>query len=325
MKIPRICIVSLAYICSLGLFAPEGLAQNYPTKVVRYLMGEGPGSGNDIFGRIIAANLTELFGQQVIVENRPGAAQRIGAQIAARAPADGYTLLHMSATLAANISLYKSLPYDLINDFAPVTLLAMTPAIAVVHPSLPVKSIADLIKLAKAKPGALNYASAGTGSRSFVDTALFTSMAGINMVHVPYKGGGEALNAVVSGEMALMFPPIVTALPHVKAGRLRGLAVTSETRMPLLADIPTVAEAGVPGYASSGWYGLLVPAKTPKDIIATIHRAVITTLNKPEIAKRLMELGTIPVGNQPEEFAAFIKADMALQAGVFKAAGITAQ
>lgn len=324
MKIRRTYIALLAYACFLGLFSPNALAQNYPTKVVRYLMGEGAGSGLDIFGRILAGGLSELFGQQVIVDNRPGAAQRIGAEIAAKAPADGYTLLHMSATLCANISLYKNLPYDLINDFAPVTLLAMTPAVVIVHPSLPVRSIGDLIKLAKAKPGAINFASAGTGSRSFVDTALFLSMAGINMVHVPYKGGGDALTAVISGEMHLMSPPIVTALSHIQGGRLRALAVTSANRVPLLAKLPTIAEAGVPGYASSGWYGLMVPVKTPKEIVAAIHRAVITTLNKPDMAKRLSELGTILVGNQPEEFAAFIKSDIALQAEVFKAAGITA-
>jgi len=323
MRIFRTRIATFAYLCFLGLPVTGVLAQSYPTKVVRYMIGDGAGSGNDIFGRIVAAGLTELWGQQVIVDNRAGAAQRIAADLAAKAPADGYTMLHMSATLGANISLYKNLPYDLIKDFAPVTLLAMTPAVVVIHPSLPAKSLGDLINLAKAKPGALNFASAGTGSRSFVDAALFVSMAGINMVHVPYKGGGDALGAVIAGEIPMMFPPIVTAVSHIQAGRLRGLAVTSETRMPLL-DVPTVAEAGVPGYASSGWYGLIVPAKTPKNIIAAIHRGVTNVLNKPDVRRRVEGLGTIPVGNRPEEFGAFIKSDIALQARVFKAAGITA-
>jgi len=321
MRSGRKCIAIALLLLTAA--APLGAAQ-YPTKVVRYLMGEGAGSGNDIFGRIVAGGLTDMWGQQVIVDNRPGAAQRIAAEIAAKAPTDGYTLLHMSATLAANISLYKSLPYDLLRDFAPVTLLAVTPAIVTVNPALPIKSIGELIQFAKAKPGTLNFSSAGTGSRSFVDAALFVSMAGINMVHVPYKGGGEALTAVVAGEMALMFPPIVTALPHMRAGRLRGLAVSSSERMPLLAEVPTIAEAGVPGYSSSGWYGLVVPAKTPKETIAVIHRSVIATMKRPDISKRLIELGTIPVGNTPEEFAQYIKADIELQAKVFKAAGITA-
>lgn len=324
MKIPRTYIALLAYACFLGLFAPSALAQNYPTKPVRWLVADGAGSGQDIFGRILTGGLSELFGQQVIVDNRSGAAGRIGAEIVAKAPADGYTVLQMAASLAANISLYKNLRYDLINDFAPVTLLAMTPAVVVVHPTLPVKSIGDLIKLAKAKPGMLNFASAGMGARTFVDAALFVRMADINMVHVPYKSGGDAITAVISGEMPVYFPPIVVALSHVQGGRLRALAVTSANRVPVLAELPTIAEAGVPGYASSGWYGLMAPAKTLKEIVAAIHSAVITTLKKPTMAKRLSELGTILVGNRPEEFAAFIKSDIALQAGVFKAAGIMA-
>jgi tripartite-type tricarboxylate transporter receptor subunit TctC len=288
------------------------------------MVGDGAGSGNDIFGRIIAQELTKLWGQQVIVDNRPGAAQRIAAEIAAKAPADGYTILHMSATLCANVSLYKDLPYDLIKDFAPVTLLAMTPAVVVVHPSFPAKSIKELIQLAKKKPGLLNYASAGTGSRSFVDAALFVSMARINMVHVPFKGGGQAAGAVVAGEIPVYVPPVIAVISHVNAGRLRALAVTSETRLPLL-DVPTVSEAGVPGYASSGWYGLIVPAKTPKKIIDAIHRGVTTVLSKPDIKQKVNELGTIPVANRPNEFGRFINEDIALQAKVFKAAGITAQ
>ena len=324
MKNARRVMVACAYACCLATLTTGALAQEYPTKVVRYMVGDGAGSGNDIFGRIIAQELTKLWGQQVIVDNRPGAAQRIAAEIAAKAPADGYTILHMSATLCANVSLYKDLPYDLIKDFAPVTLLAMTPAVVVVHPSFPAKSIKELIQLAKKKPGLLNYASAGTGSRSFVDAALFVSMAGINMVHVPFKGGGQAAGAVVAGEIPVYVPPVIAVISHINAGRLRALAVTSETRLPLL-DVPTVAEAGVPGYASSGWYGLIVPAKTPKNIIDAIHRSVTTVLSKPDIKQKVNELGTIPVANRPNQFGRFIKEDVALQAKVFKAAGITAQ
>ncbi len=324
MTILRFCVASLTVVCSFCLFAVNGWAQNYPAKVVRYLLPDGAGSGGDVIGRIVASGLSELFGQQVIVENRPGAGGRIGAEIAAKAPADGYTLLHMSNTLTANVSLYKNLPYDLVNDFTPVTQLALAPAVAIVHPSLPVKSISDLVKLAKAKPDAINYASAGTGSGSFVSAVLFTSMVGVKMVHVPYKGGGEALTNVLSGESPLFFPPAATALPHIRSGRLRALAVTTATRLPLLAEVPTMSEAGVAGFAMSYWFGLLVPVKTPKEIVATLYRAAITTLNRPDIAKRINEAGCIPVGSKPEEFGAYLKKDIAMHAEAFKNAGVSA-
>jgi tripartite-type tricarboxylate transporter receptor subunit TctC len=324
MKIRQPFVALFVPICLQVALIGGTLAQGYPSRVVRYLVPESAGSGNDVIGRIVAAGLTEQFGQQVIVDNRAGASGRIGAEIAAKAPADGYTILHISSALTANISLYKTLPYDLVNDFAPITHLVFSPALVSVHPSLPVKSIPDLIALAKTKPGAINYASAGTGSRSFVDAALFSSMAGINMVHVPYKGGGEAIAAVLAGEMHLMFTPVATAISHVKAGQLRALAVSTANRLPLLPELPTIAEAGVAGYSSSNWFGLVVPAKTPKDVINSIHRAVIATLRKPDVIKRINDLGCIIVGNQPEEFAAFINSDIALLADVFKRAGVTA-
>lgn len=307
-----------------GAGAQQAHAQNYPAKIVRYIVNDGAGSGGDIIGRVVAAGLAEQFGQQVIVDNRAGAGGRIGAEIAAKAAADGYTLLHMSSNLTANESLYKNIPYDLINDFAPVTQLVLAPFVVVVHPSLPVKTIADLTALAKARPGAINYASAGTGSRSFVDTAIYAGMAKVNMAHVPFKGGGEALTSVLSGETPLMFAPVVTALPHIRGGRVRALAVTTAERLPLLAELPTIAESGVKGYASAHWFGLMMAAKTPKEIVATVHRAAVATLKKPDVIKRINELGCIVVGNSPEEFAAFIKADVALLAGVFRANGVTA-
>jgi tripartite-type tricarboxylate transporter receptor subunit TctC len=317
----------VAVVVAIGLMLPgaqQAAAQNYPSKVVRYIVPDGAGSGGDIIGRIVAAGLAEQFAQQVIVDNRPGAGGRIGAEMVAKAPADGYTLLHMSSALTANVSLYKNLPYDLVNDFTPVTQIALSPAVVVVHPSLPVKSLADLTALAIARPGAINYASAGTGSRSFVDAGLYAGMAKINMVHVPYKGGGEALTSVLAGESPLMFAPVVTALPHIRGNRVRALAVTTANRLPLLSDLPTIAEAGVKGYASSNWFGLIVAAKTPKDVVTAVHRAVLATLARPEVIKRINELGCIPVGNQPDEFGAFIKSDIALLAEVFKAAGVTA-
>lgn len=255
MRVLRSCIASLAVGCAFCAYAINAGAQNYPTRVVRYLVPDSVGSGGDIIGRIVAGGLSEVFHQQVIVDNRPGAAGIVGAEIAKTAPADGYTILHMSSNLTANVSLYKSLPYDLVNDFTPVTQLSWSPAVVVVHPSLPVKSIGDLVQLVKARPGAINFASAGAGSRSFVDAVLFADMVGVKMVHVAYKGGGPAIIALVSGEMPLLFAPVVIALPHIRNGRLRALGVTTASRLPLLAEVPTVAQGGVAGYASSNWYG----------------------------------------------------------------------
>ena len=319
--------LSAAVCAATALMLPpvqQAAAQNYPSKVVRYLVNDGAGSGGDIVGRVVAAGMAEQFGQQVIVENRPGAGGRIGAEVAAKAPADGYTLLHMSSNLTANESLYKNNPYDLINDFAPVTQLALAPFVVIVHPSLPVKSIADLTALARAKPDAINYASAGTGSRSFVDTAIYAGMVKVKMVHVPFKGGGEALTSVLSGETPLMFAPVVTALPYVRSGRVRALAVTTANRLPLLAELPTIAETGVKGYASAHWFGLMMAAKTPKEIVAAVHRAAAAALGKPDVVKRINDLGCIPVGNRPEEFGAFLKTDIKMLADVFKANGVTA-
>ncbi|MDO8597006.1 MAG: tripartite tricarboxylate transporter substrate-binding protein [Sulfuricaulis sp.] len=317
----------VAVFAALGLVLPgaqQAAAQTYPSKVVRYLVNDGAGSGGDIVGRVVAAGLSEQFAQQVVVDNRPGAGGRIGAAVASKAPADGYTLLHMSSNLTANESLYKNIPYDLMNDFAPVTQLVQVPFVVVVHPSMPVKSMADLTALARAKPGTINFASAGTGSRSFVDTAIYAGMVKVKMVHVPFKGGGEALTSVLSGETPLMFAPVVTALSHIRAGRVRALAVTTANRLPLLAELPTIAESGVKGYESAHWFGLLLPAKTPKDIVATVNRAVVATLKKPDVIKRINDLGCIPVGSRPEEFGAFLKADVKVLAEVFRANGVTA-
>ncbi len=321
MAILRSCAKLLAVICLASV--ANGWAQNYPVKVVRYLVPSSAGSGGDVIARIVAAGLSEVFGQQVIVDNRAGAAQNIGAEIAARAPADGYTLLNVSSTLTANVSLYRDLRYDLARDFAPVTQLVLSPHVVVVHPSLPVKSIGDLVGLAKAKPGAINYASGGFGGATFVPAELFKWMAGVNLLHVPYKGGGPALTAILSGEISVYFAPLATVLPHIRQGRLRAVAVTSAQRFPLLPELPTVAAAGVPGYDFSNWFGLMVPIKTPTGTITLIHRAIVTALNKPDVGKRLNDLGCVPVGNQPEEFAAYIKTEIAILAELFRKLGVT--
>ena len=299
----------LACCCVLCQLAVDAGAQGYPAKVVRYVVPTSAGAGADVIGRIVAAGLGEVFGQQVIVDNRVGAAGNIGAAFAAKAPADGYTLFQVTFQHTVNVTLYRNLAYDLMRDFAPVTQLGSSPAIVVVHPSLPVKSITELVRLAKAKPGSINFGSAGFGSPTFVAAELFRTQAGVNLMHVPYRGGGEALIAVVTGETPLYFSPL-TALPHVRQGRLRALGLTTAQRLPLLPEYPTVAESGYPGYEFGFWHGIMVPAKTPKETIAAIREAVAAVLRRPEIGARIRDLGYTMVGDQPEEFARFLKIDI---------------
>jgi tripartite-type tricarboxylate transporter receptor subunit TctC len=268
--------------------------------------------------------MSEALGQQVFVDVRAGAGGNIGAEIAARAPADGYTLLQITQSHTVNVSLYRSLAYDVVRDFAPVTKIDLSPSIVVVHPSVPAKSIGDLVRLAKAKPGALNYGSAGVGTSTFLAAELFKLVAGVNIVEVPYKGGAPAQTAVIAGEVSIYFAPIATALPFIRDGRLRALAVGSATRVPLLSDYPTVAESGYTGYESSNWHGLVVPAKTPKELIASIHAAAVTALKRPDIAKRMQELGLTLIGDQPDEFAEFIKADIEKWRKIVRQKGLTA-
>ena len=319
------CVKALMLIGLVCIGASSSWAQRYPAKVVRLLVPFSPGSGSDTLGRIIASGLTDVFGQQVIVDNRAGAAGNIGAEIAAKAPPDGYTLLLANLGHAANVSLYRNLPYDVVRDFAPVTQLASAPAIVVAHPSLPVRSLDELVKLAKARPGAINYASGGVGTPTFVAAELFKAQAGVNLLHVPYRAGGEALTAVLSGEVSIYFSPLATALPHVRQGRLRPLAVTAAKRVPVLPEYPTVAELGYPGYQSGNWYGLLVPAKTPKEIIAAIRAAAVAALNNETISRRLADLGYVAIGDQPEEFAAHIKVEIESLGRILRESRITAE
>lgn len=258
------------------------------------------------------------------MDNRPGAGSNIAAEIAAKAPADGYTLFEVSITHAVNASLYRNLPFNLVRDFAAVTQLASSPQMVVVHPSLPVKSTNDLVKLAKAKPGAINYASAGAGTSTFLAAELFKARAGVNLLHIPYRGGGAALTAVIAGETTVYFAPVASALPHIRQGSLHPLAVTTAKRSPLLPELPTVAESGYPGYECGNWYGLMVPVNTPKATIAKIRDAAISVLNKPDVSKRLSDLGYIIVGDRPEEFAVFIKSEIETLAKIVRELRLTA-
>jgi tripartite-type tricarboxylate transporter receptor subunit TctC len=320
MKMHRFHLKSVV-LALLSLQCPlPAWAQAYPAKPVRYLIPMSPGSGADTIGRIVAGGMAPALGQQVVIDNRTGAAGNIGAELAAKSPPDGYTVFQASMTHAVNATLYSSLPYDLVRDFAAVTLIATSPSMVVVHPSLPVKSIAELVRLAKAKPGALNYASTGAGTATFLAGEMFKSAAGVNLLHVPYRGGGEALIAVVTGEVSVYLGPMATVLPQVQHGKLRGLAVTTLQRLPSL-NYPTVAESGYPGYEAGNWYGLVTPVKTPREAIVTLRNAVAASMKSPTVAKRMEDLGYVAIGNQPEEFAAYIKSEIDKLAKILKQVG----
>jgi len=317
----RVAVFATACLMGWAVAAP---AQTYPSRPVRYIVPSLPGGGSDILGRMIAASLTQTFGQQVVVDNRAGGGGNIGAEIAAKAPPDGHTLFQMAVTHAINVSLYRNLAYDIVRDFSPVTRLASSPLAVVVHPSLPAKSIADLVRLAKSRPGAINYASAGSGTPTYLAVELFKGRAGIDLLHVPYKGGGGAQTSVLSGETSVYFANVVTALPHVRQGKLRALAVTSPKRVSLLPQHPTVAESGYPGYQAETWFGLLVPARTAKETIATLHAAAVAALKSPDVSKRLGDLAYLPVGDEPADFQAYIQSEIATLGKVVRALRVTA-
>jgi tripartite-type tricarboxylate transporter receptor subunit TctC len=315
-----------AALAALLLSALAGAASaQYPSRPVRFIVPSAVGGGTDIIARAIALKLSESLGAQFVVENRPGAGQMIGIELAAKAPADGYTILMAASTLAINPIMYKAVPYDPVRDFAPITQAATLPNVVVVHPSLPVKSITELIAYAKAHPGQLNFASAGIGTSPQMSIELLKSMAGIDMVHIPYKGTAPGVVDVLAGQVLVMAPNVLTALPHIKSGKLRALAVTSPKRSAALPDVPTVAEAGLPGYDSTQWYGVLAPAGTQREIVARLHGAIARALRDEEVGRRLAADGAEPVGSSPEEFAAFIKSETEKWAKVARAAGIKAE
>jgi tripartite-type tricarboxylate transporter receptor subunit TctC len=320
----RGCALLAAFTTLSCLFALAGNAQTYPAKPVRYLVAFSAGSGADTLGRLVAAGLTETIGQQVVVENRTGAAGNIAAEMAAKSAPDGYLVFQGSLTHAVNATLYRKLPYDILRDFAPVTQLASSPNVVAVHPSLPARSIGDLVKLARAKPGEINYASAGVGSATFLAAEMFKAAAGIDMMHVPYRGGGEAIIAVMTGEASLQFGPIASWEPHLKAGRGRALAITSSRRLSTMPNLPTVAESGYPDYASGNWYGLLLPVKTPPEVVSAIHRATVAALKSPALNKRLTDLGYLVIGDRPDAFAAHIRSEVEKLGKVIKALNLSA-
>lgn len=295
-------------------------AQPYPAKPIRLIVPFAPGGGNDLIARIIGQRLTGIWGQAVIVDNRPGAGGNVAAEIAARAAPDGHTAFQFNIANTIAASLYKDLRYDPVKDFAPVTQIAATPFILLVHPGVPVKTVAELIAAGKQSPGQWSYGSSGNGGSTHLAMELFKAMTATDFVHVPYGGGGPALNDLVAGRIQILAAAAGVALPQVSAGRLRGIAQTGEKRIALLPDMPTIAEAGVPGYESSAWYGLVLPARTPPSIVATLHDTVLRVLREPEVEQRMAANGMQIVGSPPSRFAAFIRDEVAKWARVVKLA-----
>ncbi len=313
------------YLIGVTLLAVATLAQaqtTYPTRAVRLIVPSSPGGGTDITARILAPQLTQFLGQQVIVENRPGAGTMIGGEAVARAAPDGYTLLMGISTLAINPAMYKRVTYDALKDLAPISQAVSLSNVLVVHPSLPPRNVKEFVAFVKARPGQINFASAGVGTSPHLSMELLLVLAKLNMVHVPYKGSGPGVSDLVAGHVPVMMPNMLSAQPHIKTGRLRALGVTGIKRAPGAEDIPTIAEAGVPGYEAVQWYGVLAPAATPRDIITKLHAGVVRALQNPDVRQRLLNDGAEPVGSSPEEFAAYLRTETTKWAQVIKAAGI---
>lgn len=311
---------SLAIACALT--CGTALAQGYPTKTVRMVVPFPAGGSTDIVGRTVAQKLSETWGQPVVVDNRPGGGTVIGTEAVARAAPDGYTLLVTPAPFTVNASLVPKLPYDTLGDFAPITLLNTTPLVVVVNPGVPAKSIKELIALAKARPGQLNFGSSGTGGSNHLAGELFNAMAGVKMVHIPYKGNAPALTDLAGGHVDVVFNGLTSALALIKGGKLRALAVTSLKRSGVLPDMPTLDELGLKGFEAVAWNGLNAPAKTPREIITRINSDAVRIVNSPELKERLKAEGSDPVGNTPEEYAAFLRDEVAKWAKVIKFAGV---
>jgi tripartite-type tricarboxylate transporter receptor subunit TctC len=308
---------------ALTLACADVSAQSYPTRPIRLVVPYPPGGPLDITARAIGQKLSEAWNQPVVVDNRAGAGGNIGADLVAKSAPDGYTLLMGAvATHAINPTLYSKIPYDALKDFAPVALVAQVPNILVVNPAVPAKTVRELIDLARARPGYLNFGSGSTGSTGHLAGELFKTMAGVQMVHIPYKGSAPAMADLLAGQVQLMFDNLASALPNVKAGKLRALAVTTLARSPAMPDLPTIAESGLPGFDLSTWFGLMVPAGTPPEIVAKLNAEIVRALNMKDMRERLEKMGAEPpVNNTPEHFAAFIRSEATKYAKVVKDSG----
>ncbi len=317
--------VAAAFAIAAALAAPLAHGQAavpFPTKTVRLVVPFPPGGPLDTTGRAIAQKLTEAWGQSVVVDNRPGAGGNIGADLVAKSPPDGYTVVMGAlSTHAVNPSLYPAMPYDAVKDFAPITLVAVTPNVLVVNPSLPVKSVQDLVAYAKANPNKLSFGSGSSGSAGHLAGELFKVETGIDIVHIPFKGAAPAMQALLAGDTQFMFDNLASSMPQVKAGKLRALAVTTAKRSSLVPELPTMAETGLPGFDIATWFGLLAPAGTPQDVIAKWNVEVVKILNSPEMRERLLAQGAEAAPTTPAEFAAFIAAELPKYARIVKASG----
>src|SRR4029078_13273574 len=312
-----------AFAVLLAAVATSAFARASPSKPAKVIVPYPPGGPTDIVARVVSQKLSDQMGQQFIVENRPGAGGKHGAEAVAKGPADGYTLLVATTAHAINPSLFKSLGYNLMKDFAPVSQLTSGPLVIVAHLSLPAKNVQELIALGKAKPGTLNYASSGNGQSTHLSAELFATMSGIKMNHIPYKGSAPALTDVMGGQASLMFDTMLSAMPHVKNGKLKAIAVTSAARSPAAPDVPTVAESGLPGYEAIAWNGLLVPAGTPTDVVAKLNAELKKALDAPEVKDRFSAQGFGAAWNTREAFAKFIQSELDKWAKVVKVSGAT--
>jgi len=318
---PSSFILGRVIAIALALGCPSVFAQNYPTKPIRFIVGYTPGGAADILARAVGARLNEAWGQSVVVENRPGAGTNIGSEIAAKSPPDGYTLFMPTVANAINVTLYPKLAYDPVRDFVYVTDIAKVPGIVVVHPSVPAKNVKELIALAKAHPNELRYGSTGIGSPHHLAGELFKTMAGIKMIHVPYKGASPALVDVVAGHIEVYFGAFVSVLPHVRSGRLRALGVTSLKRVSVLPEVATIDEQGLKGFETGSWFGVAVPAATPREIVTKLHAEVVRIIKLPEVYERIASEGADFVGDTPEQFTAFFKAEIVKWGKAVKVSG----
>jgi tripartite-type tricarboxylate transporter receptor subunit TctC len=315
---------AIAACCAVlvPLLAPRAAAQTYPTKPIRIIVPYAPGGATDVVFRILAPRMSEFLGQQVVIDNRPGAASTIGLELVAKSPPDGYTVGANNIAYGANPAIYRKMPFDSEKDLLPVTLVCIVTLVATVHPSIPARSVKELIALARSQPGTLTYGSAGNGSANHLATERFAHMAGIKLVHIPYKGGGPAVISIVQGETSLLLATIPSAIQHFKTGKLIPLAVSSAKRNSALPDLPTIAEAGVPGYEAIEWQGIMVPAGTPQNVIQTLYQVTAKAAQSPEVREKAAALGADFVNSPPAEFEKFLKNELAVWSRVVKEVGI---
>jgi tripartite-type tricarboxylate transporter receptor subunit TctC len=306
----------------LVIGSTQVLAQAYPARPVRVIVPFAAGGGTDLVARAVVGRMGESMGQQFLVENRGGGSANIGMELTAKAPPDGYTIIMTSSALAINPNLFAKLPFDPIKDFAPISLATLVPYVLAAHPSVPAKSVAELVKLAKARKNELSYGSAGIGNATHLAMVSFEMFAGFKMTHVPYKGTGQALTDLLGGHVAMIFGTIPPTQQHIRSGRLRGLAVSTEKRTKALPEVPTIAESGYPGYEVASWFGLLAPAGTPREIVARLNQEAVKALSSPDLNSRLASEGAEPVGNSPEAFSAFIRNEIVKYGKLIKAAGL---